>query len=105
MSVVKINVLTVAEDQQAELERRFAARRNEVGSVTGFEGFQLLRPVEGEDRYYVVTQFDTEENYQQWLAHRHNAKAEAGPRPTPISTMATTMAFEIVDLEAIAAAR
>lgn len=102
MSVVKINVLTVPEGQGAELERRFAARRNEVSTVTGFEGFQLLRPVEGEDRYYVVTQFDTEENYQEWLAHRHNAQGESGSRPTPISTMATTMAFEVVDLEALA---
>lgn len=76
MSVVDINVPSVSAEVGIELERRVAARGNEVG---------------------------TEENSQDWLAHRHHAKAEPGTRPTPISTMATTMAFEIVDLEAISA--
>src|SRR5699024_4480031 len=55
MSVVKINAIHVPEGAGPELEARFAARKHAVDSAPGFEGFQLLRPVAGEDRYFVVT--------------------------------------------------
>ena len=48
MSVVKINAITPAEGLEAELEARFGNRAREVEHMEGFEGFQLLRPVEGE---------------------------------------------------------
>ncbi|WP_067481599.1 antibiotic biosynthesis monooxygenase family protein [Actinomadura hibisca] len=66
MSVVKINVLTVPEGMGSELEKRFAGRAGLVDSAEGFEGFQLLRPVEGFDRYLVVTQWRGEEDFQRW---------------------------------------
>ena len=49
MSVVKINAIAVPEGAGAELEARFAARARSVEQMPGFEDFQLLRPVEGED--------------------------------------------------------
>ncbi|MDN5755042.1 MAG: antibiotic biosynthesis monooxygenase, partial [Micrococcaceae bacterium] len=36
----------------------------------GFEGFQLLRPVAGEDRYFVYTQWATREDFENWRANR-----------------------------------
>src|SRR5207249_55795 len=47
VSVVVINVLTVPEGSGEVLEKRFAARAGAVEKAEGFEGFQLLRPLEG----------------------------------------------------------
>jgi heme oxygenase (mycobilin-producing) len=66
MSVVKINVLSVSAEMREELERRFAARAGLVDSADGFEGFELLRPVEGTDRYLVYTRWRSEEDFQRW---------------------------------------
>ena len=66
MSVVKINVLTVPEGSREELERRFAGRAGLVESAEGFEGFELLRPVEGTDRYFVYTRWRSEADFQRW---------------------------------------
>src|SRR5919198_4875696 len=66
MSVVKINVLTVGHEMGDELERRFAKRAGLVDSAEGFEGFELLRPLEGTDRYLVYTRWRSEEDFQRW---------------------------------------
>ena len=64
---------------QAEIERRFAARKKAVDSFEGFLGFELLRPVIGEDRYFVVTRWDSRENYEKWVA---GTAPRGGARPT-----------------------
>ncbi|TDE59473.1 antibiotic biosynthesis monooxygenase [Nonomuraea mesophila] len=66
MSVVKINVLTVPADMRAELEQRFSKRAGMVESADGFEWFELLRPVEGTERYLVYTRWRSEEDFQNW---------------------------------------
>lgn len=66
MSVVKINVLSVGAEMREELERRFAARAGLVDSAEGFEGFELLRPLAGTDRYLVYTRWRSEEDFQRW---------------------------------------
>ena len=66
MSIVKINAITVLEGAGEELERRFAARKHAIDAQPGFEGFQLLRPVKGEERYFVVTRWADEESYNAW---------------------------------------
>ena len=67
-----------------ELEQRFAARARSVEQMPGFEDFQLLRPVEGEDRYFVYTRWDSEESFQAWVnsqAFQHgHAEAESARR-------------------------
>lgn len=65
-SVVKINVLTVPPEMRTELERRFAGRAGMVESSDGFEWFELLRPLEGTDRYLVYTRWRSEEDFQNW---------------------------------------
>jgi heme oxygenase (mycobilin-producing) len=68
VSVVKINVLEVPERMRAELEKRFAGRAGMVEAADGFEWFELLRPVEGTDRYLVYTRWRAEEDFQAWHA-------------------------------------
>ena len=67
MSVVKINAIAVPPGAGPELEKRFAARARSVEQMPGFEDFQLLRPVEGEERYFVYTRWDSEESFQAWV--------------------------------------
>ncbi|MCC5576738.1 MULTISPECIES: antibiotic biosynthesis monooxygenase family protein [Microtetraspora] len=84
MSVVKINVLTVSAEMRDELEKRFANRAGMVETADGFEWFELLRPVEGTDRYMVYTRWRSEEDFQRWQESRAfqaghaQAAAEAG---------------------------
>ena len=70
MTYVNITALTFPAGAQEEIERRFAARQRGVDASAGFQGFELLRPVVGEDRYLVVTRWDTREDYERWLAAR-----------------------------------
>ncbi|MCW2919347.1 MAG: Antibiotic biosynthesis monooxygenase [Actinomycetia bacterium] len=77
MSVVKINVLTVSAEMREEIERRFAGRAGLVESADGFEGFELLRPVDGTDRYLVYTRWRSEEDFQRWTESQAFSKGHA----------------------------
>ena len=100
MSIVKINAISVPAHAGEELERRFAERQGTVDTAPGFEGFQLLRPTAGEDRYFVVTTWASEEDFQRWRDGRMPAAhaAEQGGRPAPVATGADLLEFEVVDL-------
>ncbi|WP_067818637.1 antibiotic biosynthesis monooxygenase family protein [Actinomadura kijaniata] len=110
MSVVKINVLTVPAERREELERRFAGRAGLVESAEGFEGFRLLRPTEGFDRYLVVTQWRSEEDFTRWTesqAFRHGHAQAAKDAEAqghghghghggPAATAAEVWGFEVI---------
>ena len=101
MSIVKINALTVPVGQEEELERRFAARQHAVDNQPGFEGFQLLRPTRGEDRYFVVTQWQDEQSYQAWReqdthAHDRPAGGEGQQPRQAVATGAQLLEFDVV---------
>ncbi|ORI19327.1 mycobilin-forming heme oxygenase MhuD [Rhodococcus sp. 1168] len=95
MAVVKINAIEVPEGAGTELEKRFAARAGAVEGSPGFLGFQLLRPVKGETRYFVVTQWETEEAFQAWSAGPARA-AHSGERAKPVASGASLLEFEVV---------
>ena len=82
MAVVKINAIEVPEGAGPELEKRFANRLHAVDGQPGFLSFELLRPVKGEDRYFVVTHWDTEESFQAWL-NGPAMTAHSGERARP----------------------
>jgi heme oxygenase (mycobilin-producing) len=99
VSVVKINAISVPEGAGADLEARFAARARSVEQMPGFEEFQLLRPVEGETRYFVYTRWDSEESFQAWVSsqafqHGH-ARAESSDGK-PVATGSALLGFEVV---------
>jgi heme-degrading monooxygenase HmoA len=118
MSVVKINAIHVPEGMGPQLEQRFAGRAKMVEQFDGFEDFQLLRPVEGEERYFVYTRWASEEHFQAWLESREfgqgHAQAAAdgdggghpgghpggdgeAPQRPPVSSSADLLAFEVVE--------
>ena len=105
MSVVKINAIHVPEGMGPQLEERFAGRARMVESFDGFEDFQLLRPVEGEERYFVYTRWASEEQFQAWVDSQDFAKGHASaqgsdggdaPKRPPVSQAADLMSFEVV---------
>jgi heme-degrading monooxygenase HmoA len=96
MSIVKINAIEVPEGAGPELEKRFAARAGAVESAPGFEGFELLRPTEGETRYFVYTRWASQEAFDAWRAGDGQA-AHAGQRSgPPVSSGASLLGFEVV---------
>lgn len=99
MSVVKINAISVPPQAGAELEKRFAARAGTVEKSPGFLGFQLLRPTAGEERYFVVTHWESEEAFAAWrdgsAKAAHATPEGEAPRP-PVSTGADLLEFEVV---------
>jgi heme-degrading monooxygenase HmoA len=95
MAVVKINAIEVPEGSGEELEKRFAHRMHSVDSASGFLGFELLRPVAGDTRYFVYTRWETEADYQAW-ANGGAIAAHAGVRANPVSTGASLLEFEVV---------
>ncbi len=113
MSVVKINAITIPEGMGPQLEGRFAGRAKMVEAFDGFEDFQLLRPTEGESRYFVYTRWATETHFQAWMdsqdfAKGHgtasaDAKPDAAPggtteaAPKPVAQGADLMSFEVVE--------
>jgi heme oxygenase (mycobilin-producing) len=98
VSVVKINAIHVPEGAGRELEARFAARKRAVDNQPGFEGFQLLRPVAGESRYFVVTTWATQADFEAW---RDGAAMQSshGTGRSPVATGADLLEFEVVDLD------
>lgn len=98
MAVVKINAIEVPPGAGAELEQRFAARRGAVEQAPGFLGFELLRPIAGESRYFVYTKWENEDAYQAWAAGpaRQAHAGGAGEQTRPVASGANLLEFEVV---------
>jgi heme oxygenase (mycobilin-producing) len=87
MSFVAINLLEVPSHMRTTLEERFGRRAGEVEKMDGFEAFELLRPVEGSDRYLVYTRWKSEAAFKAWVSSTafdrgHAQHAEGGPAAT-----------------------
>lgn len=104
MSYVVINALTVPEGGGPEIEKRFEARKHSVDNAPGFEGFQLLRPVKGEERYFVLTQWKDEESYVHWRdgeskylhAHGNPTDDKEDRKGEPVATNSQLLEFDVV---------
>ena len=97
--VVKINAIEVAEGRGPELEARFAKRAGEVEGMPGFLGFELLRPVEGESRYFVYTRWESEEAFRAWVESPEFTRGHAQAARDSSGTVAhgsALMEFEVV---------
>ena len=83
MPVVKINAIEVPPDAGPELEKRFANRAHAVDNQPGFLGFQLLRPIKGETRYFVVTHWASATDFEAWVNSPAFGHGHAGPPAGP----------------------
>jgi heme-degrading monooxygenase HmoA len=97
--VVKINAIEVTEGRGPELEERFARRAAEVEGMPGFLGFELLRPVEGETRYFVYTRWESEGAFRAWVESSAFTRGHAQAARDSTGTVAhgsSLMGFEVV---------
>lgn len=78
-----------------ELERRFANRLGAVENQPGFLGYELLRPVQGDNRYFVYTKWESQEAFDAWAQGPAKA-AHAGENSQPVATGASLLEFEVV---------
>jgi heme-degrading monooxygenase HmoA len=104
VSVVKINAITVPEDRREEFERRFANRAGEVGKSPGFESFELLRPDDGHDVYFVYTRWRSNDDFMAWVnsrAFQHGHAQHEGKGPA--GTHSELLSFEVIQQEEAAA--
>ena len=119
MTVIKINAITVPSESGDELARRFANRAGAVDGADGFEGFELMRPVDDRETWLVVTRWRDDAAFEAWVAspafghgHRgssegsgahgsagahggHGGDSDAAP---PVSMSSELWAYEVVDL-------
>lgn len=105
MTILKINAITVPADSGDELARRFAQRAGAVDGQDGFEGFELLKPLD-EDRHVwlVLTRWRDEESFQDWFASRDFRSAHGGGEQQggqrPVGMSAELWSYQVVDLGA-----
>jgi heme-degrading monooxygenase HmoA len=120
MTVIKINAITVPSESGDELARRFANRAGAVDGADGFEGFELMRPVDDRETWLVVTRWRDDAAFEAWVAspafghgHRGSTEGRAGPdahgghghgsgddggTAPPVSMSSELWAYEVVDL-------
>lgn len=96
MTFVSISALTFPHGTQDEIERRFAARRKAVDTAAGFEHFELLRPLFGESRYFVVTRWESYEAYDAWSSAR---PSDRHPDDEGRGMSVDVLGFDVVELE------
>ncbi|MFO7691277.1 MAG: antibiotic biosynthesis monooxygenase [Cryobacterium sp.] len=103
MTIIKINAITVPADSGDTLAQRFAARAGAVDGQPGFEGFELLKPVD-DDRHtwLVVTRWADEESFQTWVdskafgeGHQSDKPAEGAPAARPVGMSSELWSYEI----------
>ena len=70
MTYVNITALTFPEGAQAEIEKRFAARKRGVDTSQGFQGLRAAAPAGRRGPLFVVTRWDRREDYERWSAAR-----------------------------------
>ncbi len=100
MTTIKINAITVPEDAGDELARRFAARAGAVDGQEGFEGFELLRPVDDRTTWLVVTRWRDEASFQKWFGSQDFQKGHARPEggAPPVAMTSEVWNYEVEDL-------
>ncbi len=95
MSIVRINAITVPAGSGDELLHRFEQRVSEVENMAGFEGFELLRPAEG-NTWYVYTRWSSEEDFSAWVQSPAFARGHTESRQQPVAHGAKLLSFDIV---------
>lgn len=102
VTVIKINAITVDAGSGDELAHRFAARAGAVDGQEGFEGFELLKPVDERTTWLVLTRWCDEESFQAWVSspsfthgHRSAQERAGGDAPKPVGVHSEVWNYEI----------
>ncbi|VDG76467.1 antibiotic biosynthesis monooxygenase [Actinobaculum suis] len=96
MTFVNICALSYPQGAEKMIEERFAHRAEMVDTMEGFWAFKLMRPVEGENRYYVVTEWESEEAFNKYMEWR-DTRPDPAKQPQNTGMEITLMNFETVE--------
>ena len=100
-AVIKINAITVPREFGDEVATRFAARAGAVDDMSGFQGFELLRPTDERVTWLVITRWDDEGSFTAWTQSAqfrdgHKAALTAGSEaPAPLPVSAELWSYEV----------
>lgn len=97
MSFVAINAITVPAGGGDELAKRFAARAGQVDKQEGFEEFQLLRPADDKNTWFVYTRWSDEASFQAWVKSMAFGQGHAQPEGAtrPVATGSDLLTFTV----------
>ena len=95
MTVIKINALTIPADTGDEIVARFEPAIGRLPDLEGFVRFQLLKPTDGSEQWFVLTEWADEEAYEGWKASRAFSRSHDsdGDRPAPVATGSQLLEF------------
>lgn len=75
------NRIPIAQDWQKEFENRFRKRAGEIHSQPGFVSIQILKPVSEGVPYIVLTTWQNENVFQDWIKSEDFKIAHQNPLP------------------------
>lgn len=95
---MKIHAVSVASARAADLETRFRSCRAGLGGVPGFLRLALLRPTGDGGRYFVVTWWESDAAFCEWLAQ---GREIAHGVSSSLVVDGELLEFEVVDLPSL----
>lgn len=85
--IVVSNRIEVEPDQAAEFEQRFAKRLGGVEKAQGFMRYALLKPLQTGLPYQVITVWQTQADFEAWVASSAFRQAHSGARGGTASSL------------------
>ena len=87
-------------------ENNAMSRAGAVDGQDGFEGFELLKPLDADRHVWLVmTRWRDEESFQAWLnspafghGHRSAAERSGGAAPQPVAVHSELWSYQVADL-------
>ena len=78
---VVTNRVYVHPDWHEEFEKRFRARAGKIESQPGFRRMNILKPLSDDTPYIVYTEWESEEDFRQWVGSEDFKAAHRNPLP------------------------
>ncbi|ALO34377.1 antibiotic biosynthesis monooxygenase [Colwellia sp. MT41] len=75
------NRIPVAEEWQDEFENRFRKRAGEIDKQPGFVSMQILKPLSADAPYVVLTHWQDENVFKEWINSDDFKLAHQNPLP------------------------
>jgi len=77
MAFTAISKFEIRNDMEDEVKEAFINRPKLVDSAEGFLGLQVLRPLENQAEFWLITHWETEELFHHWHKH-HKSESHNG---------------------------
>ena len=75
------NRIPVAQEWQDEFENRFRKRAGEIDKQPGFASMQILKPINEDVPYVVLTSWQDENAFNEWIKSEDFKLAHQNPLP------------------------